>query len=98
MADLTAQDVSEIAQLAMLSLSAEEAETMRLELSAILEAMSALAAVDTSSVTPMTHAMPMELRLRPDVVEPSLPVEVALGPAPARAEDAFVVPVVIGDA
>lgn len=98
MAELTAHEVSEIAHLAMLTLSAEEAETMRLELSAILESMTALAAVDTSSVVPMTHAVPMDLRLRADVVEPSLPVEVALGAAPARAEDAFVVPVVISEA
>jgi aspartyl-tRNA(Asn)/glutamyl-tRNA(Gln) amidotransferase subunit C len=96
MADLTAKDVTEIAQLAMLSLTAEEAERMRVELSAILEAMAALAAVDTATTAPMTHAMPMDLRLRDDLVEPSLPVEIALGNAPARGDETFVVPVVIG--
>lgn len=97
MAELTAEEVAEIAQLAMLALSPEEAETMRKELSAILESMVALAAVDTSAVAPMTHAVPMDLRLRPDLVEPSLPVHIALGAAPKRKDDAFVVPVVIGD-
>lgn len=96
MADLTAAEVSEIAHLAMLTLAPDEAERMRLELSAILEAMTALAAVDTSGVAPMTHAMPMDLRLRPDLVEPSLPVETALAGAPAHVEGKFVVPAVIG--
>lgn len=96
MADLTAAEVSEIAHLAMLTLAPEEAERMRLELSAILEAMAALAAVDTTGVVPMTHAMPMDLRLRPDLVEPSLPVETALAAAPSHADDKFVVPAVIG--
>jgi aspartyl-tRNA(Asn)/glutamyl-tRNA(Gln) amidotransferase subunit C len=95
-AELTAADVAEIAHLAMLSLTAEEAERMRLELSAILEAMAALATVDTSGVAPMTHAQPMDLRLRPDVVEPSLPVEAALAGAPSHADSKFVVPAVIG--
>lgn len=96
MAELTAAEVSEIAHLAMLSLTAEEAERMRLELSVILDAMSALASVDTSNVAPMTHAQPMDLRLRPDLVEPSLPVETALAGSAHTAEDKFVVPVVIG--
>jgi Asp-tRNA(Asn)/Glu-tRNA(Gln) amidotransferase C subunit len=44
----------------------------------------------------MTHAMPMDLRPRPDRVEPSLPVETALAAAPSHVEDLFVVPAVIG--
>jgi aspartyl-tRNA(Asn)/glutamyl-tRNA(Gln) amidotransferase subunit C len=95
-AELTAADVSEIAHLAMLTLTAEEAERMRLDLSVILEAMAAMSAVDTSGVAPMTHAQPMDLRLRADLVEPSLPVEAALAAAPSHADDKFVVPVVIG--
>lgn len=97
MAELSAQEVAEIAQLAMLALTPDEAETMRRELSAILEAMTALSAVETD-LAPMTHAVAMDLRLRPDVVEPSLPAEVALAAAPARAEESFVVPAVIGEA
>lgn len=96
MAELTPSDVAEIAQLAMLSLSPDEAERMRVELSAILEAMAALSAVETGGVAAMTHAMPMDLRLRPDVAEPSLPVEEALAASASHNEDKFVVPVVIG--
>ncbi len=96
MAELTAADVAEIAHLAMLSLTPEEAERMRLELSVILEAMTALASVDTSDVAAMTHAQPMDLRLRADTIEPSLPVETALAGSASTADDKFVVPVVIG--
>jgi aspartyl-tRNA(Asn)/glutamyl-tRNA(Gln) amidotransferase subunit C len=98
-AELSSADVSEIAHLAMLSLSADEAERMRVELSAILEVMAALAAVElptgAESVAPMTHAMPMDLRLRPDVAEPSLPAQEALAASPSHDDDSFVVPVVI---
>jgi aspartyl-tRNA(Asn)/glutamyl-tRNA(Gln) amidotransferase subunit C len=94
--ELSLADVSEIAHLAMLTLSAEEAERMRVDLSAILEMMAELAAVDTTGVAPMTHAIPMDLRLRADLAEPSLPVEVALAAAPAKRDDKFVVPLVIG--
>jgi aspartyl-tRNA(Asn)/glutamyl-tRNA(Gln) amidotransferase subunit C len=88
-------DVEQIALLARLALSDDEIEAMRVDLSAILAHMDALAEVDTSGVEPMTHVVPMTLALRADVVEPSLPVEVALRGAPETAEDAFVVPHVI---
>jgi aspartyl-tRNA(Asn)/glutamyl-tRNA(Gln) amidotransferase subunit C len=68
---------------------------MQTELAAILEHFGAIAAADTQGVAPMTHAVPMDLRLRPDQAEPSLPAEVALRGAPAKADDCFVVPAVI---
>jgi len=40
----------------------------------------------------MTHAVPMDLRLRLDLIEPSLPQEVALASAPRRDGDLIVVP------
>jgi aspartyl-tRNA(Asn)/glutamyl-tRNA(Gln) amidotransferase subunit C len=92
MAALTRQDVLEIARLARLHLEPDEVERLRGELSAILEHMEQLAAVDTSTVEPMTHAVPMQLRLRRDEVEAPLPVEDAVGQAPDRADDLFQVP------
>jgi aspartyl-tRNA(Asn)/glutamyl-tRNA(Gln) amidotransferase subunit C len=87
--------VDAIARLARLALSDEEAERLRGELGAILDHMRDLAALDTAGVEPMTHAVPMALRLRPDEVEPSLPVGDAVGPAPDRAGDFFQVPKII---
>jgi aspartyl-tRNA(Asn)/glutamyl-tRNA(Gln) amidotransferase subunit C len=89
---LTRKEVEEIALLARLHLEPAELERMQGELGAILEHFDALAAVDTTGVPPMTHAVPMDLRMRLDVVAPSLPSEVALGAAPKRADDLIVVP------
>jgi aspartyl-tRNA(Asn)/glutamyl-tRNA(Gln) amidotransferase subunit C len=92
---LTRTDVEEIALLARLSLSDEEIERLRTELSAILEHMEALAELSTDGVEPMTHAVPVELRLRDDQVEPSLSPEAALSDAPDRDGDLFRVPSIL---
>ncbi len=92
MAALTRQDVLDIARLARLHLEPDEVERLRGELTAILEHMDELAALDTSGVEPMTHAVPMQLRLRPDEPEPPLSVEEAVGQAPDRDGDLFQVP------
>ena len=92
MAALTRQDVLDIAQLARLHLEPDEVERLRGELSAILEHMEALRAVDTTGIEPMTHAVPMQLRLRADEPGAPLPVEDAVGQAPDRAGDLFQVP------
>ena len=92
MANLTHDDVLEIARLARLHLEPDETERLRSELSAILEHMERLRGVDTEGVEPMTHAVPMTLRLRDDQVEPSLPVDAAVGQAPDHADDQFQVP------
>jgi aspartyl-tRNA(Asn)/glutamyl-tRNA(Gln) amidotransferase subunit C len=89
---LTRNEVEEIALLARLHLEPEELERMQHELGAILETFAALAAVDTTGVPAMTHAMAMDLRLRPDVVEPSLPTELALAGTPRRDGELIVVP------
>ena len=68
---------------------------MPAELSAILAHMDALAELDTEGVAPMTHAVPMDLRLRADDVQPSLPVEVALADAPDPVDGFFRVPNII---
>ncbi|HPH65566.1 MAG TPA: Asp-tRNA(Asn)/Glu-tRNA(Gln) amidotransferase subunit GatC [Kofleriaceae bacterium] len=96
MAEIGLQEVTELAMLARLRLSTDETETMRRELQQILTAMDALAAVPTEGVAAMTHAVPMDLRLRPDAVMPSLTPAEALAAAPATAGDHFVVPAAIG--
>ena len=95
MADLTREEVDAIAVLARLALTDDEAERLRGELGAILESMQALAELDTTGVEPMTHAVPMELRLRDDRVAPSLAVDDAVGQAPDRGDDFFQVPKII---
>ncbi|HEY8144025.1 MAG TPA: Asp-tRNA(Asn)/Glu-tRNA(Gln) amidotransferase subunit GatC [Kofleriaceae bacterium] len=94
MAVLTREEVLEIALLARLHLDDDEVDRLQGELSSILEHMEALRAIETN-IEPMTHAVPMGLRLRQDAVEPSLPVEEAVGQAPDRADDLFQVPHII---
>ena len=92
---LSREDVEQIALLARLALDDDEVERMRADLAAVLVHMDALAEVDTTGVEPMTHAVPMDLRLRDDVAAPSLPVEVALRGAPEVVDDCFSVPHII---
>lgn len=89
---LPADEVRAIAHLARLALTDAEVELLRGELAAILDHVAALAEVDTTGVEPMTHATPMTLRLRDDVVEPPLPAEVALADAPAVRAGGFEIP------
>jgi aspartyl-tRNA(Asn)/glutamyl-tRNA(Gln) amidotransferase subunit C len=92
MPELTRKEVEEIALLARLHLEPEEQDRLQHDLAVILEHFQALAAVDTTDIPAMTHAVPMDLRLRLDVPEPSLPVEAALAAAPRRDGDLIVVP------
>jgi aspartyl-tRNA(Asn)/glutamyl-tRNA(Gln) amidotransferase subunit C len=93
---LTRKEVEDIAMLARLHLEPDEALKLQDELGKILDHFLALATVDTDGVPPMTHAVPMDLRLRDDEPGPSLPVAEALKGAPAREGDLFIVPAIIG--
>jgi aspartyl-tRNA(Asn)/glutamyl-tRNA(Gln) amidotransferase subunit C len=92
---MTRDEVEQLALLARLHLEPDELTQIQHELAAILEHFAVLAAVDTTDVPAMTHAVPLDLRLRPDAVAPSLSVDDALRAAPARAGDEFVVPAII---
>jgi aspartyl-tRNA(Asn)/glutamyl-tRNA(Gln) amidotransferase subunit C len=95
MPTLTRKEVEEIALLARLHLDSSEIDAMQADLGTILEHFGTLAAVDTTDIVPMTHAVPMELRLRPDDPAASLPVDEAVRGAPAREGDFFLVPAII---
>ena len=96
MPTLERKEVDEVALLARLHLDDSERAQMQQELGAILEHFATLAAVDTTDVAPMTHAVPVDLRLRPDEPQPSLPVGEALQGAPGKRDDMFIVPAIIG--
>ena len=95
MVRLTRDEVLELAHLARLALTEEEIERLRGELAAILTNMETLSAVDTVGVAPMTHAVPMDLRLRPDEKAASLDPDIVLAGAPDKADGQFRVPNVI---
>lgn len=89
------KEVEEIAFLARVYLDATEVESMQKELGAILEHFKTLASVDTTDIQPMTHAVPMELRLRPDLAGVSLQTDDALRGAPVKNAEVFIVPAII---
>jgi aspartyl-tRNA(Asn)/glutamyl-tRNA(Gln) amidotransferase subunit C len=65
---LNSQDVSRIAQLARIELSDAENEATRDQLNGILGFIEQLQAVNTDGVEPMSHAVDVVQRLRPDLV------------------------------
>ncbi|HLL22986.1 MAG TPA: Asp-tRNA(Asn)/Glu-tRNA(Gln) amidotransferase subunit GatC [Kofleriaceae bacterium] len=92
---LDRKEVEEIALLARIALAPDELARMQVELGTILEHFGVIAAVDTTGIVPMTHAVPKDLPLRADDVEPSLSQADALAGAPKRAGELFVVPAII---
>jgi aspartyl-tRNA(Asn)/glutamyl-tRNA(Gln) amidotransferase subunit C len=95
MSRIRPEEVREIAILARLDLSDQEVERMTNDLDAILGYVAALGDLDTSSVEPMTHAVPFDCPLRPDQTAPSLSVEEALRNAPRREGTFFQVPRIV---
>jgi aspartyl-tRNA(Asn)/glutamyl-tRNA(Gln) amidotransferase subunit C len=85
-------EVLHVARLARLALSEEEIEPMARELSAVLDHVARIKALDLDGVAPSTHVVEVTGALRPDEPVPCLPREVALAQAPAVSGDGFLVP------
>jgi aspartyl-tRNA(Asn)/glutamyl-tRNA(Gln) amidotransferase subunit C len=90
-------EVEHVARLARLQLTDDELERMREQLSAILQYIDKLRALDTESVEPTSHAVPLVNVMREDQVEPCFPREEMLANAPDRAGEFFRVPRIIED-
>ena len=95
MSRIKPEEVREIATLARLRLTDQEVDRMTIDLDALLGYVATLKELDTTGVEPMTHAVPFDCPLRPDVTEPSLPLEDALKNAPRREASFFQVPRII---
>jgi aspartyl-tRNA(Asn)/glutamyl-tRNA(Gln) amidotransferase subunit C len=92
---LSLEQVRHVAQLARLALTPEEEQRYQEQLSAILDAMEQLNALDTENVEPTSHASFGESVLREDRVRPSLGADVAVSNAPARVGTSFAVPKIL---
>ena len=88
-------DVEHVAKLARLGLRDEEKATLKAQLGVILEHAAKVGEVAATDVVPTAYAIPRANVLRPDQVEPSLPVDEALRNAPAREDDRFRVPRIV---
>ena len=92
---LSIKEVEHIAQLARLTLTREEKERYRKQLSAILDYVAQLQELDTSQIPPTSSVLPTRSRLREDVIKPSLDREEVLRNAPQTKDNQFRVPPVL---
>jgi len=96
---LTPQDVSRIAHLARLELSADEQASMLQQLNGFFGIVERMSAVDTSGVeplyTPLSALQQVQLRLRDDVVTEGNEREANQKSAPMVEDGLFLVPKVI---
>lgn len=92
---LSAKQVSEVAQLARLDLTADEVSTMTRQLTAILAYVEQVMQVDTQGSKPLEHPLPLENVFRADQLHESLSPEAALANAPDRRNHFFGVPAVL---
>jgi aspartyl-tRNA(Asn)/glutamyl-tRNA(Gln) amidotransferase subunit C len=94
---LSLDEVRRVAALARLKLSEEEERRFAVQLSAVLDHVRDLAALDVTGVPAMTHALAEgePVVVRPDQLRPGLTPEAALANAPAREGTCFKVPRII---
>jgi aspartyl-tRNA(Asn)/glutamyl-tRNA(Gln) amidotransferase subunit C len=86
------EQVLHVARLARLELSEDEVARMTGELSAILDHIEKIVALDLDGVPPTSHVVEVPNALRADEPWPCLPREVALANAPVVVDDGFSVP------
>lgn len=94
---VTLKDVEHIAALARLSFSDAEKERLTHELNDILKYVEQLNTLDTANVEPLSQVVEASNVFRTDAVRPGVTREEALRNAPARTEEFFRVPKVIGE-
>ncbi len=95
MAELTREEVENVALLARLELTDAEKETLRRDLSIILRHVERLRELDVEDVPPTSHAVPIANVYRADEVRPSLSREEFLREAPATRDEFFLVPRIV---
>ena len=94
---LTKEEVLKIAKLSKLSFEDKEIEKFQVELNDILKYIDMLNEVDTSKVEPLVYINEAVNNFREKEEKPSLKIEKVQLNAPESAENAIVVPKVIGE-
>ncbi|MBE7518020.1 MAG: Asp-tRNA(Asn)/Glu-tRNA(Gln) amidotransferase subunit GatC [Thermoflexaceae bacterium] len=85
---LSPEEVLHIARLARIALSDADVQRLATQLSGILDHFAALASVDTGSLGPTAHTLPLSNVMRADEVAPCLPRAEVLANAPEQ-QDGF---------
>ena len=94
---LTKEEVLKIAKLSKLSFEEKEIERFQIELNDMLKYIDMLNEVDTSKVQPLVYINEAVNNFREKEEKPSLEIKKVLLNAPESAENAIVVPKVIGE-
>jgi len=94
---ITREEVLHVARLARLALPEDDADRLRVQLSAILDYVKQLDRLDTRDVVPTSHAVETGTPFRDDAVQPFGDKEAILANAPDRQNDFFRVPRIIED-
>jgi aspartyl-tRNA(Asn)/glutamyl-tRNA(Gln) amidotransferase subunit C len=92
---LSREEISRIADLARLELTAAEADVMGGELNAILAMVDRMAATDTAGIEPMAHPQEASQRLREDRVTEADARAAFQAGAPAVEDGLYLVPRVV---
>lgn len=92
---ITLEQVEHVARLARLEVSADEKEELTRQMNRILQYVEKLNELDTTGVSPTSHAIDLENAFRDDAVEGSLPRDASLENAPESNGAEFVVPRII---
>lgn len=92
---ITINDVEQVALLSRLELTNEEKQKYMERMNQLLDTMEVLNKVDTSSVEPLAHVLPVKNVFREDELRESLPREKILENAPDHEEGMFKVPKII---
>ena len=98
MAAISREEVAHLARLSRIEMTPGELDHLASEMQLILGAVARVQEVAAADIPPTSHALPMTNVFREDVTKPSLSPEDALSGAPAREEDRFKVPQILGDA
>jgi aspartyl-tRNA(Asn)/glutamyl-tRNA(Gln) amidotransferase subunit C len=94
---LSREEVLHIAALAKLGVTDTDVETMREQLSNILEHFEALQKLDTSDIPPTAQSIDLQNVIMKDEIRPSLTPEEVLANAPQREGEFFKVKIVLED-
>ena len=94
---ISRDEVAHVANLARLSVSDEELDTYTEQLGSILDYVAQVEALDTASVEPMAHPLPLKNVLRADERRPSLDRDEVLSQAPEREGPYFYVPRILSE-
>jgi aspartyl-tRNA(Asn)/glutamyl-tRNA(Gln) amidotransferase subunit C len=93
---ISKEDVIHVAHLARLELDEAAVEKFSHQIGTILDYVDTLNRLDTTGVSPTSHAIFLTNAFREDEIKPHLDLELALSNAPEKNEGTFSVPRIIG--